>query len=849
MNRNFGRIFLRQSLRHQLRHPALSLLNILSVALGVAVFLAIQTANRSALASFSAGIDLVAGKAQLEVRGPLDETWLPRIRQTEGVAAATPLVQSILSLPDHPGEYLRLVGVDPFTNGPFETFRLVDEEGRFDLEAWLRSGDSIALTKEFAGRLGLAPGDALRVDAPTGIRELKLRFLLSEDSSLPVADPRFAAMDIGWVQELLTNSGTLSSVLILAEPGAEIADVRERLEALLPEAVEVTTPSARTSQTEAMLSSFQLNLTALSLVSMLVGVFFIYNTISTSVIRRTTDIAVLRAIGCTRNEVRWLFLLEAMGAGAIGSVVGVLLAIPLTTLLLGAVSETISSLYVLMSLEKVQVGIGEVGFSLALGIGSAAFAAWIPAAEAAAIDPARALHPGSAIDRFQRTPPKLALLGMAALAAAVASSWSALEGGPRLLGFLSAFLLVTGFSLLVPALAAWVCARLLEAIPPGLALIRLGIQNLRRSLHRSAITVAALAAAVAMTVGIEVMINSFRTTVAVWLNDLLVADLYIGPAVNEVAGLVQFLPQEMEDWARAQPGVTAIATYRELVLPTDRGELVLGVSSGEARGRPPVIDPDPGAAYRAYGRPDHLFVSESLANKQGYRPGDQLMLPTPQGKIPFTVAGIYTDYLRDSGIAMMSRENFERRWQDMRFNSLAVKFAKNHDPRPFEQALRAKFASAGTLATYTNRSIKERAFGIFDQTFAVTYVLRSIAILVSVVGVVLSLTAFVAERRREIGTLRAIGASTGNIRGIFCAESAVIGLLAASVGTVCGIFLAMVLTWVINRVFFGWTIQLEYEFSTLIAALLWMPPAAALAALLPAARAVRIPPAAALRYE
>ena len=151
MTRHWPAVLLRQVLRHSRRHKLLAALNILSVALGVCVFLAIMIANHSANRSFRAGVELLAGKANLEVRGPLDEALFPALAEIPGVSAATPVVQGILTLPDHPGEYLRLLGVDPFTNPPFETFRMVWPDGApVDVEAWLRERDAIALTREFA---------------------------------------------------------------------------------------------------------------------------------------------------------------------------------------------------------------------------------------------------------------------------------------------------------------------------------------------------------------------------------------------------------------------------------------------------------------------------------------------------------------------------------------------------------------------------------------------------------------------------------------------------------------------------------------------------------------------------
>ena len=166
MTRHWPSILLRQVLRHARRHKLLAAMNVVSVALGVCVFLAIMIANQSANRSFRAGVELLAGKANLEVRGPLGETLLPVLAKIPGVAAATPVVQGILTLPGHPGEYIRLLGVDPFTNPPFETFRMVWPDGApVDVEAWLRERDAIALTREFARKLGLEQGDLLRVTA------------------------------------------------------------------------------------------------------------------------------------------------------------------------------------------------------------------------------------------------------------------------------------------------------------------------------------------------------------------------------------------------------------------------------------------------------------------------------------------------------------------------------------------------------------------------------------------------------------------------------------------------------------------------------------------------------------
>ncbi len=162
---------------------------------------------------------------------------------------------------------------------------------------------------------------------------------------------------------------------------------------------------------------------------------------------------------------------------------------------------------------------------------------------------------------------------------------------------------------------------------------------------------------------------------------------------------------------------------------------------------------------------------------------------------------------------------------------------------------RAQFSSTGQFMMLSNRELRVRVFEIFDQTFAVTYVLRTIAVIVAVVGICLTLSTLIIERSRELGVLRAIGASAPQLRKLLLWESAMLGLLAALVGIASGICLSFVLTGVINRAFFGWTIQLAFPWGSLALTPLWIIAAAVLAGILPAWRAGRLVVAEALREE
>jgi putative ABC transport system permease protein len=247
--------------------------------------------------------------------------------------------------------------------------------------------------------------------------------------------------------------------------------------------------------------------------------------------------------------------------------------------------------------------------------------------------------------------------------------------------------------------------------------------------------------------------------------------------------------------------------------------------------------------------PGHVAVSESFARRYKVAEGDTIELAAPAGPQTFRIAGIYLDYTRDQGVILMDRDNYVAHWPAPGAHSSGVHL---HDPKKADTLgaeLREKFGRETEYAIYSNASLRQRIFEIFDQTFAVTYVLRTISVIVAVLGVSLTLTTLVTEREREIGIMRAIGSSSGQVRRAFLAESALIGLLASLVGLAAGACLAMVLTWVINLAFFGWTVQLRYPWDLMAWTPVWIIAAAAVAGLLPAGRASRIRPATALRSE
>ena len=270
------RLFLTHSLRYFSRHPALTALNIVGIALGVTVFLSIQIVNHSALESFRASVDIVAGKADLEVIGDglrFDEKAYPIVDRHPGIAAATPTVEDVASLTDYPGEYLQILGIDIFSNGPLRTFELHDDQNqRPNIVEFLRDPKVIALTRKLSQRLGLKIGDKLRIETQTGTETFHVGYILDFGEDAPGADEHLSVMDIANVQENFRHAGKLTRISALLKPGADFNAVVADLRKQLPPDVIVQAPDRRNRQIEKMIGAFQLNLTALSLIALLVGI-------------------------------------------------------------------------------------------------------------------------------------------------------------------------------------------------------------------------------------------------------------------------------------------------------------------------------------------------------------------------------------------------------------------------------------------------------------------------------------------------------------------------------------------------------------------------------------------------
>jgi len=314
-----------------------------------------------------------------------------------------------------------------------------------------------------------------------------------------------------------------------------------------------------------------------------------------------------------------------------------------------------------------------------------------------------------------------------------------------------------------------------------------------------------------MVVGISTMIFSFRMTVQTWLDRSIQSDLAIGPAANLLIGHREMIRPEVERIIATMPHVT-YDTYRELRVQF-RDELVKLVSTRMAVTRDiEPLDFEQGDSRNAQDQTiDHgaVLVSQSFFRRFHLGLGDTLNLATATGRRDFKIAGVFIDYTTEGGVILVDWQTYRKFWQDDAINGIGVYIDKKSGltAAQLQSELRPKIAPYGDYLIKSNQELREQVFRIFDQTFSVTYILQTIGIIISALGIFLSLTILVTERRREISILRAVGASRGQIEAMVLWEAGIIGLLGSFLGIIAGLVLAWILSFVINVSFFGWTIS------------------------------------------
>ena len=851
------RLFRSFILRRLAQEPIRTALSIVGIALGVAVVLAIQMANRSALEGFRAALDTMAGKTSLEVAGAgvgVDERTLASLGWLRKWGDVSPIVEGdamALSATGR-GEPVRVLGVDILKDQPFREYQLLQtvSSGRsrrsMEVLNLLIETDAAIVTEAFARRRGLSIGGRLDLAIGDTIVPFVVRGILRNDGPARVMDGNFVLLDIAAAQLAFNRLGRVDRVDVrLADPG--LLDQAERaIGRGLPAGLTVQRPARRGAQVEKMLAAFQFNLSALSMVALLVGLFLVYNTVATSVIARREEIGTLRALGTSRRKVLGLFLAEAGALAAAGSAVGIPLGWGLAWGAVSLTSSTVTTLYVADAAQVPSLTWWQVAAAFALALPLALASAAAPALEASRITPLDALRSSQAIAAAHRPRRSSLLIATVCFGAAFGFALLPAVNGLPVFGFLAALAIVFGQAFLVPS-ALGVLSRRSRTVARTLGIeSRLAHANLSNAIPRLSVSVAALAVSLAMLVAIAVMIGSFRETVVYWVNQTLQADLYIATARRSNLDSQATISPALEAAVRADRDIAAVDRFRSVTLPFKERLVVAG--AGDFRvllSHSTLVFKSPSdgrqAMREAIGR-DAVIVSEAFARRFDAKVGDTVRLPTPHGPHPFHVTAVYYDYSTDRGVVVMDLGTFARHFGDLPPTSLTIYLQPGTDADAVRERLLNRLGEAHRVFIHTNASLRREVLRIFDSTFAITYGLEAIAILVAILGVTGTLVTLIIERRRDLAVLRLVGADLKQIRRMIVFESGFLGVVGQLFGLVSGFALALILIYVVNVQSFGWTIQFHLPLAFLVQSSLLIVVSTAFAGLYPARFAAGLRP-------
>ncbi len=611
----------RLSMRYVMRHGWQSLLMILGIALGVAVMVSIDLANSSASRAFELSAEAVTGRATHQViasTNGIDESIYLQLRKAGLNVPIAPVVSVFVRSSGLGAQPYQLLGIDPFVDRDFRDYwQDADSQDDRLLIKFLTQPDTVLLSQPVAERYQLEEGQTFSIEVEGRRKQVYLGgVVLPPDRLTERSLEGIILADISTAQELSGKTGIIDRIdLILAGENDRIVGEIERL---LPAGVRLETVEARQGAIKEMTAAFQLNLSALSLLALVVGLFLIYNTMTFSVVQRRDLFGVLRCLGVTRGQVFSLVAVEAIIVGVIGSLAGIGLGILLGRGTVDMVSQTINDLYFTTTVREVGLPLISLIKGGVLGLAATLAAAIPPALEAASVEPNTALSRSGLEKKARSVVWLLALVGL--LLGGLGVVLFRVPSGGITNAFSGTFLVVVGLAMT----AAVLMRAVITAITPISARLfgyigRMAPRNLVKALSRTAVAVAALMVAVAVTIGVSLMIDSFRYTVSVWLEETLQSDIYISaPSFTANVSFTPLQPEMIAALANYDQ-IERVDSLRSTIALSDRGEVQISATNNRDLVRERIFKSSLGSPDQLEARfkSGDVLLSEPLANRLG----------------------------------------------------------------------------------------------------------------------------------------------------------------------------------------------------------------------------------------
>jgi putative ABC transport system permease protein len=837
------------------KHGLRLLLTMSGIALGVAVLVAMHAANGTVSRSFSQTVNRIAGATQLQVfvgDTGFSEDVLTAVQSRPEVRVAVPIIEESVNT-GIPGQgNLLVLGVDMLGDSSLRQYDIDSSEDEVvdDLLVFLAQPDSLIITREFAQANHLGINDRMVLPTAEGPKRFTVRGIMRPGGLASVFGGNLAVMDIYAAQKMFGRGRFYDRIDLALKPGVSVAAGQTALRQILGPGFRVEPPAARAQEFDSLLQAYARIMDLMSVFALVVGLYIIYNSFSIAVTQRRSEIGILRACGATQKQVRRIFLLESTVVGIFASAAGVVFGLFMAWAALKYVSGLLQVLYgVSAQTEGISVGPGVIVGAFAVGAFTSVIAALLPARAAAAVDPIQALQKG----KYQVFSTGEHRIRQSVAAAIIVVSVVCLAFGTSSVVFYTGYVLsILAIVLLAPSFLLWFTG-LLRFVAQWLRPVEgpLASDSLIQAPRRTSATISALVLSLAVVVALGGVSRATYVSVRNWLYNTLNPDLLVTPSENIVAHNFLF-PASMEPELSSIPGVTDVLGERTTrVRVAGASPLLLSADLNKlfAHIKPDITEGDRKQMVLAASQGQGVIVSDNFSTLQNLHLHDQVEIPTPTETLVLPIAGVISDYSSQEGCILLDRAVFQRYWKTSEVDIFRIHTSPSTSVDEVKRMVLQKFGGRRSLFVLTSRELRDYVLRAADQWFGLTYLQILIAVLVAVLGIANTLFVSIADRRRELAVLRAIGGLRSQIRRIIMAEAFLIALIGLIIGISVGAVNLYYTLEVARREILG--IRLTYQFPWKIVALL-LPSifiAAWISAVLPARSAVRGSLVEALEYE
>lgn len=844
------------SLPYVRKHKLRTGLTIAGIALGVVVFVAMRTANDSVLYGFQQTVNRIAGKAQLQItsgESGFPEEILEKTQSLPEVDIAVPVIEANVSTGLKGQGNLLVLAVDMTGDRSLREYQFEEGEESVidDPLVFLAQPDSIMVTRDFAQVNGLSTNSKLKLDTMDGTKEFTVRGIMKSGGLASAFGGNLAIMDIYAAQKVFGRGRLFDRIDLTLKPEVSIAQGKATLEKMLGPGYQVEPPSSRGKQFEMIAKLFSQGASLNSLFALLIGLFIIYNTFSIAVTQRRSEIGILRSLGASRAQIRTVFLAESAIMGLIGSLVGIFFGLLMAKAMSGYIGQYLGEIYgVAQHTEEISADPRVLVAALLIGIVTSLAAAWIPANNAARVDPVKALHKG-AYESYTAQESRLRLFAaLGFVFVAVVCVVSGGSSGPRLYaGYLS---VVMAAVMLTPTMVR----QLVRIMRPILRWIlpvegALAADSLMQAPRRTSATVAAVMLSLSLVVALGGVASASYSSIYDWMIAALNPDLFVGGSEQLADRSFRFPPEIGEEIRKMDfvDEVQMVRTSRVQYQGTPVMMVATDLMSLARRIKPKVVAGDLATAYPAAAQGKGVLLADNLALQSGLKLGDVMELSSPSGVLRLPVLAITVDYSDQRGALLIDRSLYLEKWKDPTVNLFRVYLKSGVAAEDAKMRVLERFGHERKLFVMTNKQVRDYILKVTDQWFGLTYMQIFVAVLVGVLGIVNSLTVSITDRRRELGVLQAVGGLRRQVRQAIWMEAIGIGLVSVVLGLALGGVILHYYLDIIREDLAGLRLEYQYPFRIALILLPTMLATAFLAALGPGESAVRSSLVEALEYE